>query len=207
MKFDLISFDLQGTLSDSAFSDEFWLELLPRLHSEKYGTALEDSRAALRTQFAEMGKYDFRYYSAEFWLEQLCPDTNLAAVVDRLVKCPSLYLDLMDVVEELKPNIPLAIISTTTRSFIELELGSEARHFKHIYSSLDDLEIPGKPPGVFREVARRLDLDSARILHIGDCPEMDVTNALAAGWQVFHFDKKQPRKDLIGSLRRQLELD
>jgi len=101
--------------------------------------------------------------------------------------------------------VPLAIISTTTRSFIDLELGDEARHFKHIYSSLDDLHIAGKPPTVFREVANRLGLEPDRLLHIGDCPEMDVTNALAAGWHVFHFDKQQPRDQLMSSLRRLIE--
>jgi len=105
------------------------------------------------------------------------------------------------VARELESRVPLAIISTTTRSFIDLELGEAARHFKHIYSSLVDLAIAGKPPTVFQEVASRLGLDCGRILHIGDCPEMDVTNVLAAGWQAFHFDKKTPRDQLIASLR------
>ena len=31
-----ISLDLQGTLSDSKFSDNFWLEIIPQKYSEKF---------------------------------------------------------------------------------------------------------------------------------------------------------------------------
>ena len=37
MKYKLICFDLQGTLSNTEFSDYFWFEVLPLLYKQSKG--------------------------------------------------------------------------------------------------------------------------------------------------------------------------
>lgn len=201
-KFDLVSFDLQGTLSDSRFSDEFWLDLLPELYARHHRISSERARQDLKTQFATMGKYDRRYYSCEYWLQLLCPDQSFKQVISQLQAAPLLFLDSLLLVEELQKEIPLIIVSTTTWDFINVELGSASRYFQHIYSTLDDLEIAGKPPQVFQKLAQEMGLNPERILHVGDCAEMDIKNAELAGWQSFYFDKKQPRERLLSELHK-----
>jgi 5'-nucleotidase len=203
--FDLISFDLQGTLSDSAFSDEFWLDLLPRLYAEKHGMAFEAAQEILKREFKSIGKYDPRYYSAQYWISSLCPHRSFSDVIARLVNKPLLFEDTLELVTRLSMTKPLIIVSTTTHEFIDVELGPAASSFKHVYSSLDDFGVAGKTSDLFQEIASRLGVPNHRILHIGDCPEMDIANARQAGWQVFHFSRQCSRKENIFQLLQTLE--
>jgi FMN phosphatase YigB (HAD superfamily) len=52
-----------------------------------------------------------------------------------------------------------------------------------------DLGFAKPDPRAFREVARRLDVESRHILHIGDAQETDVRGARAAGWQALLIDR------------------
>ena len=52
-----------------------------------------------------------------------------------------------------------------------------------------------------REAARRMQVPVSHILHIGDCAEMDIRNAQAAGCQTFYFDKSESRDKVVASLR------
>lgn len=39
-----ISLDLQGTLSDSKFSDNFWIEIIPKKYAEKFKLTIRRSQ-------------------------------------------------------------------------------------------------------------------------------------------------------------------
>ena len=204
--FAIISFDLQGTLSDSAFSDEFWLTQLPLLYAERYGITVDAAKSHLKEQFRRYGKYHERYYCARSWLAELCPGRTVADVARDLVNSPRLFGDTMELVRELSvAPVPLIILSTTTHDFIELELKGAELSFRQIYSTLDNFGLAGKPAAAFQEVAKRMGVPVNQILHIGDCPEMDIKNAQAAGCQTFYFDKSQPRDKLVSKLRSLLD--
>jgi putative hydrolase of the HAD superfamily len=198
----LLSFDLQGTLSDSAFSDDFWLRLLPELYAQAKNLSLDEAKQQLRAKFKEAGKYHRLYYCAKDWLDELLPDTSVVQVCARLSPRPHLFEDTLSLVKELSAGgIPLVILSATTHDFIEIELADESRHFKQVYSTLDDFEIPGKPKMAFEEAARRMGVSPAEILHVGDCSEMDIANAEEAGCKTFFFDKRCPREEVVVQLQ------
>lgn len=44
-----ISLDLQGTLSDSKFSDNFWLEIIPQKYAEKFKITIRRSKGNFET--------------------------------------------------------------------------------------------------------------------------------------------------------------
>jgi len=205
MQFDLISFDLQGTLSDSRFSDEFWLELLPRLYAERHSLSPAEAKESLRQRFMEMGKYDRHFYDSEYWLNSLCPGRSFAEAMGQLQHKPLLFADTLKFIKELRQSVQLIVISTTTRSFIDVELGQHRHHFRHVYSTLDDLNVPGKPARVFEQIAALVGARPGKALHVGDCPEMDVQNATAAGWRAFHWRKDEPRAALMSGLKRMIQ--
>ena len=57
----VLSLDLQGTLSDSSFSDYFWIELLPQKYAEKFNVSLTSAKEILKDKFEQYGKYDILY--------------------------------------------------------------------------------------------------------------------------------------------------
>lgn len=192
MTYSVISFDLQGTLSDSEFSDEFWLELLPALYTEHHTLTLADSKQVLWQQFTAMGKYDRRYYCPQYWINELCPESSIDEVFSRLSSKPFLYDQAIELIRELSQQIPLIILSTTTNSFIKCELREAETYFQHVFSCIDSFDTAGKTSAIFEKVASILNVSPSNLLHIGDCKEMDISNAQAAGWHTYFLDKKLP---------------
>ena len=62
MKYKVISFDMQGTLTDSSFSDEFWMETLPSLYSKSKNVSLKEAKKILKEKFKDYGVYDYRWF-------------------------------------------------------------------------------------------------------------------------------------------------
>ena len=185
MQYSIISFDLQGTLSDSAFSDRFWLELLPQLYSEKFQITLEESKSELKALFQEIGCYDERYYSFDYWLKYLDCDLEWEELIQRVGISPRMIPEMRDFVLKLK--CPLLLFSATTHQFIYYELGELKSAFTWIISAIDDLKVPGKTPAAYRQIAAMLGVSPNEILHIGDDLLMDVENARLAGWNALHL--------------------
>lgn len=188
MNYDLISFDLQGTLTDSAFSDEFWLEYIPSVYAERHSIPLPEAKQQLWDRFKQYGKYDSRYYSVRYWLDELHLNEPFPAIVNRLHHKPRFFTPMHTLVRRLSKKYPLIIISTTTREFIDTELADKRKFFLNAWSTLDDLGIAGKTAESYTLIARSLALPPERILHIGDSREMDADNAVKAGYRIYRFD-------------------
>ena len=71
-----ISLDLQGTLSNSKFSDNFWLEIIPQKYAEKFNLSVDDAKQILKQKFKEYGVYNILYYDDKYWSEYLNFDTK-----------------------------------------------------------------------------------------------------------------------------------
>lgn len=179
-----VSFDLQGVLSASEFSDNFWLELLPQQYARCHKVSLAEAKAHLRQDFTKMGKYDIRYYDNAYWAELLKFDT-LAVIQEAKVQ-PVLNRQLLDFIANLP--LPKIIISTTTKLFIDYELGVDKALFVKAYSCVDDFKTGGKTPEVFERVALEMDIKTSELLHVGDNGEMDVVNAQLAGVRTILYD-------------------
>lgn len=200
MKYKVISFDMQGTLTNSAFSDEFWMEALPKLYSKVKRIPLTLVKKELKERFKDYGIYDFRYYSTDYWSKELGSKIKVDSIQKGMKNKPLFYEEMLDFIKDLSKRFKLIIISTTTKDFLDIELGKNKRYFHKLYSSLDDFKTAGKTPEVYKKVLRELNLKPKELLHIGDNIEMDIINADKAGCSTFFFDKNKSIKDNIAEL-------
>ncbi|MGV8086148.1 MAG: HAD family hydrolase [Candidatus Woesearchaeota archaeon] len=199
----IISFDLQGTLSDASFSDEFWLETLPQLYAISHNITLIESKQILKEKFRAWGKYDYRYYSTNYWVSEL-KQGSFSNVQKNMINKPVFFSDSIELLNTLIGK-ELIIISSTTRDFIDVELGEYKRFFSKVYSSIDDFGIFGKPAELYIQIAKELKVQPNEIMHVGDCKEMDIINATKAGLHTFFFDNNRSRADLIAELKKVLK--
>lgn len=204
MKYDVISFDLQGTLSDDAFSDEFWLEILPQLYAKNKCISVSEAKEELKKKFNEYGRYDYRYYSLKYWLQELKLSLAFDDILQLARNKPHFFEDTLQLLKEIKGRAKLIIASSTTKEFIMAELGENTHFFSQVFSSLDDFNIAGKPKDFYEKIAAIIGVPAHKILHIGDSKEMDIDNASIAGFKTFYFDKKLSRPVLIGRLREHI---
>ena len=67
---DTVLLDLDGTLLDLAFDNEFWRERIPEAYAQARGVSVADARAALTPVFrAREGTLD--WYCIEYWSREL----------------------------------------------------------------------------------------------------------------------------------------
>ena len=137
MKYTIIAFDLQGTLSDSAFSDEFWMETLPLLYSKHNKLSLAQAKEELKAKFKEYGKYDYRYYSVDYWLKELNLELKFNEICKLIKSKPHFYEDSLELIKEFNKEATLMILSSTTTDFIKTELGKNKRYFNRFRNSFN----------------------------------------------------------------------
>lgn len=197
---------MQGVLTDSAFSDEFWLETLPLLYAKSKKTDLERAKKILRRKFDEYGKYDYRYYSVNHWIKELNLKIGFDDIKKLIKNKPLFYKDIQKLLQNILGKFRIILISTTTYDFIESEIGENKKYFNKIYSTLDDFNIAGKTKDVYEKIARENKVLPLEILHVGDNKEMDVKNAKKAGFKTLFFDDTKPREENIKNLKTILKI-
>jgi len=205
MKYDVIAFDLQGTLSDSSFSDKFWMKVLPELYAQNKNIPLTKAREELKKKFKEYGKYDYRYYSMDYWLKELNLKLKFKDICKLIKSKPYFYRDSLKLIKKLGKKNILIVISSTTKEFINAELGKNKKCFKYIFSSIDDFDIAGKPKELYLKIAKILKTNPHKIIYIGNDTEMDIRNARLAGYNTFFFDNDKARKENMSKLSEIIE--
>lgn len=195
----LISFDLQGTLSDNTFSDEFWLELLPAMYAKKHNIGFIQAKKILELDFKSKGKYHELFYNHRLRLDELLPHWEFHDVVKMLKSKPQIDLDMLKMISKIPLNVTKIVFSATTRDFIDIEMADAKQYFDKTFSSIDDFGTAGKPSVLFQKIASIMQVNASNCLHIGDCHEMDYDNAKQAGWHSYHFNKNHSiNKCLLG---------
>lgn len=175
-----ISIDLQGTLTNSSYSNHFWQNALPQAFAQKHSISLAQAKQQLAKHFEQMGKFDARYYDNNYWEAKLGFNTINAM---RGLQ-PQINHELLNFVLTLP--LPKFIFSTTTTSFLKLEFGAHLSHFNGAYSSLSNFGIAGKTPKAYQRLAAAIGITPSQILHIGDNIQMDITSATQAGLTAIH---------------------
>lgn len=179
-----ISLDLQGTLSNSKFSDNFWFEIIPQKYAEKFKITIEEAKQVLKQKFKEYGVYNILYYDDKYWAQYL--NFDVKQELDQSLIIPSINKEIYEYFDKI--NLPKIIISTTTDLFINYELKEKVKDFEKIYSCVDYFKIGGKTKEVYQKVAKELNVNPEEILHIGDNSLMDVENAKKAGVNAILYD-------------------
>ncbi len=194
-----LSLDLQGTLSSSKFSDNYWLEILPHKYSEKYNITIEESKNILKEKFKEYGIYNILYYDDKYWSNYLKFDTKKELEKNNIT--PEINMELYNFINKIK--LPKIIISTTTQLFIEIELRERIKTFDKVYSCVDYFKVGGKTKEVYEKICKELKVKPNEILHIGDNKIMDIENAKLAGINVILFNNNT--QDVIEKIKEYVE--
>ena len=67
---ETVLLDMDGTLLDLHFDNQFWLEHLPKKLAEKEGKTIEESRQEMRDSYARV-QGQIEWYCLDYWTEKL----------------------------------------------------------------------------------------------------------------------------------------
>lgn len=195
----VLSLDLQGTLSESKFSDYYWLEILPQKYSQQYKIPIEEAKNILKEKFKEYGIYHILYYDDQYWSHYLKFDTRKELEKSNIK--PKINMELYNFIHTIK--LPKIILSTTTQLFIEIELKEKIKAFDKIYSCVDYFKTGGKTKEIYEKICKELKVKPNEILHIGDHKIMDIENAEKAGINTILFSNDT--QNVIEKIKKYME--
>ncbi len=192
MKPWVISFDLDGTLVDHAFSTAVWREAIPALVARKEGLSLEEAKAWVYEQYDQVGEGSLEWYDLAYWHRRFGLDGTWRQTLQAHRHLIRLFPEVPGVLEELRPLHDLIILSNASRPFIEEELsqsGLDAFPFVQVVSATSDLGQVKKTSSFYKQVCKQLGIEPHRLIHVGDHEEFDYQAPTQAGIRSYFLDR------------------
>jgi HAD superfamily hydrolase (TIGR01549 family) len=209
----VVSFDMDGTITDLSFAGSVWFEGLPRLFSEKRGISFEEAVAFLKTEYDKIGKERLEWYDLSFWTKKLrlaaSPEEILNSYQDRVKTFPEVFEALQILKEK---GFRLIVLSNARREFLDLELEKTGTRnfFEKTFSSTSDFGLTKKTTEIYQKVCSFCGVSPSEMLHVGDDWNFDFCIPKNLGIKAFHLDRTRVRsgeavvhdlKELVESIR------
>ena len=201
----VISFDLDGTLTDYRFVDSVWLEGIPQLYSAKKRVSFEDARKAVKREYDKVGKDRLEWYDLHYWIRKFGLNVDGEELLRNFEHRIRTYTEVPKVLEQLKQKgFRLIIVTNAHREFVELELekAKMKNYFERVFSSTTDFGVVKKTVNLYQRVCELLEISPQEMIHVGDDWNFDFDVPRRLGILAFHLDRtgKQEGKFVIYSL-------
>jgi hypothetical protein len=72
----MLSFDMDGTITDLSFVESVWLEGVPRLFSQKNRMSFQNAKTFVKSEYDKVGKERLEWYSLDYWVRKLSLDAS-----------------------------------------------------------------------------------------------------------------------------------
>lgn len=207
MMIKIVSFDADGTLVDSRFMNLFWNQGIPELYAKKHGLGFEEAKREVEEMYMNVGERDIRWYLPEYWFNLLGLEERFEDVLRSFEKELRIYPEARDVLENLKDDFTLIVISNAPREILDFELQRVGDYFEHSFSSTSDYRQVRKTADVYREILGELGVRGDEIVHVGDHWDFDYLAPREAGIRTYYLDRfgRKNGDDVVGDLRQFME--
>jgi HAD superfamily hydrolase (TIGR01549 family) len=200
----VISFDLDGTLVASEFSEWVWGVGIPQRFAEKRGIPFNEAKEIVEGEYRKVGDGSLEWYDIKYWFNFFQLDGNWKPLLNRFSQRIKIYPEVLKVLKDLSSHYRLIIISNAAREFIDIEVEvAELRgYFSRIFSATSDFGQVKKTAEFYGRICQVLLIGSQEMVHVGDHWEFDYLVPKGLGIQALHIDRSGNRRgdDVIRNL-------
>jgi len=188
----LISFDLDGTITDTSFVDSVWLDGIPRMYALKKNLPFEDAARYVKREYDKVGRKRLEWYDLSYWIKKfglaVSPKELLNSYRSRIRAFP----EVPTVLEEIKNRgLRQIIVSNARREFVDLEIDKTniAHYFDHVFSLTSDFGLIKKSVDTFQKVCNMCSVMPQEMVHVGDDRFFDFEIPKKLGISAFFLDR------------------
>jgi HAD superfamily hydrolase (TIGR01549 family) len=198
-----VSLDMDGTLINSRFVDQVWMEEIPRLYAQMQGLEPPQAKEFVIGEYMKIGSDRLEWYDLQYWLDRLQLPIGKQELLESFEDHIEPYPEVRDALEMLSGSFELVVTSNAAREFIDIELDGLLDYFHETFSATSDFRMVKKSPLLYNAVCRRLKVKPFQVLHIGDHYSYDYESPLEAGLDALFLDRKGMRtgREVVGDLR------
>ena len=200
----VVSFDLDGTLTDSSFANSVWLEAIPKLYATKNKISINLAKREVFNNYNKIGNEKLEWYNITFWLERFNLDIAPKELIYSCKNKICLFDDVTPILNKLKSRKRLIIISNARREFVDLEIKQTeiGSYFEKIFSATSDFNSTKNVPTVYSNICKICKVSPSEMVHIGDDYKFDFEVPSKLGINSLFLDRKaiEKRKFVVKSL-------
>jgi len=197
----VVSFDLEGTLVDMAFSDMVWNEGLPRLYALKVGLSLEEAKRVVLGEYKRVGEDRVEWYDICYWFKRLGLPGNPRDLITSYAGLVRPFSDALTVLERLSRYFRLIMVTNSNRLFVEVLAQPLIRYFSRVFSTTSDFGLLKRNPEAYRMVCKAIDVGPFEMVHIGDRVQDDFESPRRAGINAYLLDRQNTCKGVPAEFR------
>jgi len=188
---EVVSFDMNGTLTQNHFVEAIWGEAVPRLYSQARGLSLEESKVEVYAEYDKVGERRVEWYDIKYWFRSLGLGDDWRALLESLQHHVRPYSDASYVLQQLGRRHRLVVTSNASAEFIEFELGAARlrEYFDSVFSCTSDFGEVKKTPDVYSRVCSTVGIEPEHMIHIGDHLDFDYLAPRELGIRAFYLDR------------------
>jgi len=193
----VMSFDLDGTLTDYGFVDSVWFEGIPRSYSVKKNVSFDDARKFVKREYDKVGKEKLEWYDLQYWIRKFGLNATPQELLKHFEHRIKIYPEVPKVLDELKQRgFRLIIVTNARGEFVERELRKTGieNYFDRIFSSTSDFGLVKKTVNLYQRVCDVLKISPREMIHVGDDLAFDFDVPRRLGILAFYLDRTGKHK-------------
>ena len=186
-----ISFDLDGTLVDFAYSNSVWESGVPRLFAQKHQIAIAEATTIVTAEYERVGDTSLEWYDIAHWFKHFDLPGTGNELMEEYRNEVRLYPEVKEVLTILKEHHELIVISNAAREFIDTEIkeANIAHYFSRIFSATSDLRQVKKTPQFYQQICDTMGILPTDMIHVGDHYEFDYRAPRQLGVEAYFLDR------------------
>jgi HAD superfamily hydrolase (TIGR01509 family) len=189
--------DMDGTLLDLNFDNQFWREHVPRRHAQRHRLSLDAAKADLFERYRRVeGTMD--WYSIDYWTLELGLDIALLKQeVDDLIALHPHAIEFLEAVRAIGKRVALVTNAHGKSLELKMERTRLGGHF-HAIVCAHDLGLPKEQPAFWERLQPREPFEPQQTLLVDDnLAVLRSAHAYGIGHLlgVYRPDSQQPPRD------------
>jgi putative hydrolase of the HAD superfamily len=192
----VISFDMDGTLIESEYTDWVWHHGIPDLYSEKTGLPFEEAKGLVVEEYKKIGEAAIEWYDIKYWFRLFGLGNDWRTLMERYTDRIRVYPDVTPTLSRLKDRFRLILCSNAGREFIDVEMEATGLggYFDRIFSATSDFREVKKTPRFYERVCEIMKIRPEEMIHVGDHYEFDFLIPKALGIRAFYLDRSAQKE-------------